>query len=133
MANWGIGVFRKVFGTGSPETLLPREVSMVRSDTRSLIRIANEMERWSVSAAKPDGRATLVGDNLQRTLVSAENRLAASMSAVVSRNTSALFIESEVVAPIVREAVVVSALAHAALKRATNAALHDARRGAPGT
>ena len=95
---------------------------MVRSDTRSLIRIANEVDRTPSFASEISQRPAPYSDDLLRSLTVAEEQLATSIAGAASHSLSVRDLEQDVIRPTLNNAVIVSELAHEVSQRAVRAA-----------
>ena len=109
------------------DRLSSREVSLVRSRTRTLIRIANEVESAHSVASHHGGRPASYCVDQLRVLSVAEEELATSVAQAVSQSLTVLDLDKEVVRPILNSSVIVSSLAREALERAVRAASPDIR------
>ena len=92
-------------------------VGMVRSQTRALIRFANDAESAGTRDTDPDDGAAKRTKEWQA-MASGETQLASSIAAAVSGNVSIRSIVDDVIRPTLREAIVVSETAHDAVFRA---------------
>ena len=93
-----------------------RDLAFVRSHTRDLNRLANAVETaGSRVTALDEGAATKTKEWQAMTL--SEGQLACSISAAVSGKISVQAIVSDVIRPILHDAVVVSVAAHDAITR----------------
>ena len=104
--------------------LCSRDASVIRTETRALIRIANETERALSAAAELNDRSVSVGGDLLQGLTVAENQLMRSIARAISASVSVRVIEQEVIGPILQGAVVLSTLARHAVERAVRSATH---------
>ena len=102
------GWFKRAPGEVIPE----RSLSAIRSDTRALIRIANEFDAADPATGPPAGTAEHLA------LASAESRLAGSISGAISSRFGTRVIMHAVITPVIDEAIVVSDLARGAILRA---------------
>lgn len=109
------------------DPLSSSEVSRLKSQTRALIRIANEFERALPSASEIHERSGSANGEFQRNLTVAEHQLASSISNSTSRGTSVGVIEQDVIRPTLQSAVIVSEMAHEAVERAVRAAARIVR------
>ena len=102
-----------------------RKVSMIRTDTRALIQIANRIDRTLSSASVIVQQLDSASDDLHRDLAVAENQLTASILGASSLNFGVRVIEQEVIRPVLQSTVLLSALAHEAVDRAVALAALD--------
>jgi hypothetical protein len=114
-----------LLGRKAVNPLSSREVSMIKSDARALIRIANEIERALSSASEINDESVAVNGDLLRNLTAAENQLMSSIAGATSASVSVRVIEQDVIRPILQSAVIVSVLAHRAVERAIRSAALD--------
>jgi hypothetical protein len=108
-----------MFKSSRLDPLALRRVSTVRTDTRALIRLANAAESSPPPSPRKDGLSPSEPD---RALVRAETRLTASITEALAARIGIGAIVSDIVAPVLRDAVVVGQLAREAVARAVNAA-----------
>ena len=111
-----------LLGRKAVNPLSSREVSMIKSDARALIRIANEIERAFSSASEANDESVAVNGDRRRKLTVAEKQLTNSIAGAISSSFSVRVIEQDVIKPILQSTVIVSALAHAAVERAVGSA-----------
>ncbi len=126
MGVWGRARVLEWFGRKPIDPLARREVSRLKSDTRALIRIANELERARSSAAEPIRHSGTDSDDLLRNLTAAEEQLASSIAGAASQSLSVRDLERDVIRPILQSTVTVSELAHGMIERAVRSAAHGA-------
>lgn len=107
------------------DPLSSSEVSIVKSDARTLIRLANEIDRARSAASETNQQSGSDSDELLRNLTVAEHQLASSIAGAASHSLSVRDLEQDVIRPILQSTVVVSALAHGAVERAVRSAAHD--------
>lgn len=108
------------------DRLVSREVARERYDTRSLIRIANEVDHTPSFASKISQRPTPYSLHLLRCLTVAEERLATSIAGAPSRSLTVGDLEQDVIRPFFHSMVVVSELAHQVIRHAVRAAAQGA-------
>ena len=101
------GVFRREIA----DPLLHPQVSAVRAHTRNLIRLANVAESGGLAHAASDSREW-------QAMTEVEARLGSSICAAVLDKLSLQIIVGQIIDPILRDAVVVSDAADAAVRRA---------------
>ena len=94
-----------------------REVSLVRTDTRSLIRIANEVDLATSPEPKDGQRPASHSAEQLRSLAVAEGQLANSIADAALHGLSVQELERDVIKPILFSTVIVSNLAREALRR----------------
>lgn len=111
-------------GRKTIEPLSSRETSVIRSDARALIRIANEIEGVLSSTSEIEDETVSVSGDLLRNLTAAENQLTSSIAGAASATFSVGAIERDVVRPILQSTVIVSVLARGAVERAVRSAAH---------
>jgi hypothetical protein len=114
-----------LLGRKAVNPLSSREVSMIKSDARALIRIANKIERALSSASEINDESVAVKGDLLRNLTAAENQLMRSIAGATSASFSVRVIEQDVIRPILQSEVIVSVLAHGAIERAIRSAALD--------
>ena len=114
-----------LLGRKAVNPLSSQEVSMIKSDARALIRIANKIERALSSASEINDESVAVKGDLLRNLTAAENRLMRSIAGATSASFSVRVIEQDVIRPILQSEVIVSVLAHGAIERAIRSAALD--------
>ena len=93
--------------------------SKIKSETRALIHIANELERLLDSTRVVDSGSVEPGaaNILRRKLEQAENRLMLTIADIAKERTSARSLELSAVSSVFEETVFVSPLARTALQR----------------
>jgi phage gp29-like protein len=97
-------------------------VAVVRSDARALIRLANTAERSASPAARAGELDTQAAKD-RTAMASGEVTLTSSIRAALSGGErSVQAITSDVIRPLLEEAIVVSETAHRAILRATSTA-----------
>jgi hypothetical protein len=114
-----------LLGRKAVNPLSSQEVSMIKSDARALIRIANKIERALSSASEINDESVAVKGDLLRNLTAAENQLMRSIAGATSASFSVRVIEQDVIRPILQSEVIVSVLAHGAVERAIRSAALD--------
>ena len=114
-----------LLGQKTIDPLVSRRVSMIKSDARALIRIANKIERALSSASEINDESVAVKGGLLRNLTAAENQLMRSIAGATSASFSVRVIEQDVIRPILQSEVIVSVLAHGAIERAIRSAALD--------
>ena len=114
-----------LLGRKAVNPLSSQEVSMIKSDARALIRIANKIERALSSASEINDESVAVNGDLLRNLTAAENQLMSSIAGATSARFSVRVIELDVIRPILQSEVIVSVLAHGAVERAIRSAALD--------
>jgi hypothetical protein len=114
-----------LLGRKAVNPLSSQEVSMIKSDARALIRIANKIERALSSASEINDESVAVKGDLLRNLTAAENQLMRSIAGATSASFSVRVIEQDVIRPILQSEVIVSVLAHGAIERAIRSAALD--------
>jgi hypothetical protein len=114
-----------LLGRKAIDPLSSRETSVIGSDARALIRIANEVDRALSSASELEDESVSVSGDLLRNLTAAENQLTNSIAGATSASFSVRVIEQDVIRPILQSTVIVSALAHGAVERAVRSAALD--------
>ena len=95
--------------------------SSIRTDTRTVIRVGNAAETIESAAIQSNSGVASRGDR-PKDLTCAENQLARSVSLAIPRNVSIQIILSDVIGPVVRDAVVVSKVARESIARAVSMA-----------
>lgn len=113
-----------LLGRKTADPLSSREASLVRSDARALIRIANEIERALSSTSEAEDESVFVSDDLLQKLAAAENQLKNSILEATSASFSVRVIEQDVIVPILHNTVIVSVVARGAVERAVGLAAH---------
>ena len=113
-----------LLGRKTADPLSSREASVVRSDARALIRIANEIERALSSTSEAEDESVFVSDDLLQKLAAAENQLKNSILEATSASFSVRVIEQDVIVPILHNTVIVSVVARGAVERAVELAAH---------
>ncbi len=113
-----------LLGRKTADPLSSREASVVRSDARALIRIANEIERALSSTSEAEDESVFVSDDLLQKLAAAENQLKNSILEATSASFSVRVIEQDVIVPILHNTVIVSVVARGAVERAVGLAAH---------
>ena len=101
-----------------------RETSLIRSDTRALIHVANAIERMLESETQRESEPSALGVDLLQGLTSAENRLANTIVDATSDDVGVVEIDLQVVRPTMHSMVVVSVLAHGSVQRAVRIATY---------
>ena len=114
-----------MLGRNAIDPLSSRQVSMVKTDARALIRIANEIERALSSASEINDELAAVNGDLLRNLTAAESQLISSIAGAISANLSVRVVEQDMIKPVLQSTAIVSALAHGALERAVRSAALD--------
>ena len=113
-----------LLGRKTIDPLASQETSVIRSDARALIRIANEIERALSSTSEIEDESVSVSGELLRNLTAAENQLTNSIAGATSASFSVRVIEQDVIRPILHNTVIVSVLARGAVERAVRSAAH---------
>ena len=113
-----------LLGRKTIDPLASQETSVIRSDARALIRIANEIERALSSTSEIEDESVSVSGELLRNLTAAENQLTNSIAGATSAGFSVRVIEQDVIRPILHNTVIVSVLARGAVERAVRSAAH---------
>jgi hypothetical protein len=125
MDVWGRSWLFALLGRKTVNPISSREASMIKSDARALIRIANEIEHALSSASEINDESVSVNGDLFRNLTVAENQLIRSIAGATSASFSVRVIEQDMIRPILQSTVIVSALAHGAVERAVRSAELD--------
>jgi hypothetical protein len=113
-----------LLGRKTIDPLASQETSVIRSDARALIRIANEIERALSSTSEIEDESVSVSGELLRNLTAAENQLTNSIAGATSASFSIRVIEQDVIRPILHNTMIVSVLARGAVERAVRSAAH---------
>ena len=111
-----------LLGRKTIDPLVSRKLSMIKSDARVLIRIANEIESALSSASEIEDESVSANSDLLRNLTVAESQFVSSIAGATSASFSVRVIEQEVIRPILQSTVFVSGLAHEVVERAVRSA-----------